>query len=260
MYIITVANQKGGVGKTTTAVNLAAALALKGYPTLLIDMDPQANTTMTFVDLATVDRNIYDVLTDRQIALDTIIRSTSLDRLDIVPARIALAKLESQLIGEIDAYYRLRDRLRSLRRTYDFAIIDTPPALGLLTVNALVAAHSVLIPIQVSYYALEGTEDLMETIQKVRQHANPRLQVIGVVVTMVDRRTVLARDVIEQVRHMFGPLAFHTIIGRSVRLEESPAYRESIHTYAPDSPSAQEYRALAEEVLKRVQTGITQEV
>ena len=256
MAIITVANQKGGVGKTTTAVNLAAAMALKGHKTLLVDMDPQANTTLTFINLKDVDRQIYDALIDNRIPVQELIRSTPVEGLWLVPSRIGLAKLESQLMGELDAYYRLKDRLQPVAGQYDYVIIDTPPTLGLLTVNALVAAEALIIPIQVSYYALEGTEDLIETVEKVKNHANPGLKILGVVITMVDRRTVMARDVEQAVREMFGALAFETTISRSVRLEESPAYRESIHTYAPDSVSAQEYQALAEEVIRRVKTGL----
>lgn len=257
MAVIAIANQKGGVGKTTTAINLAAALAIAGHKTLLVDMDPQANSTLTFTDLDTVDLQIYDVLTNHEIRMDDILRSTPIMGLDLVPCRIGLAKLESQLMGELDAYYRLKDRLRPIRDRYDFIIIDTPPTLGLLTVNALVAADALIIPIQVSFYALEGTEDLLETIEKVKRHANPHLRVLGVVITMVDRRTIMARDVMEQVQNMFGPLVFETSISRSVRLEESPAYRESIHTYAPDSISAREYKALAEEVVNRAKKGVT---
>ncbi len=256
MRIVAVANQKGGVGKTTTAVNLASGLSLLGYRTLLVDLDPQANATMTFVPLENIDQHIYDVLMSRNGTVDHIIQQSSLEKLDVVPARIGLAKLESQLMGEIDAYYRLKDRLHPVLDRYDFIVIDTPPALGLLTVNALVASQWVLVPIQVSFYALEGTEDLLETISKVKQHANPDLSIIGVVVTMVDRRTVMSRDVLEQVHSMFGPLVFKTSISRSVRLEESPAYRECIHTYAPNSTSAREYKQLAQEVVQRVEKGI----
>ena len=257
MTVLAIANQKGGVGKTTTAINLAAALALGGHKTLLIDVDPQANSTLTFTDLDTVETHIYDVLTNGQLSIDSILRPTAIANLDLIPCRIGLAKLESQLMGELDAYYRLKDRLRPIRDRYDFVIIDTPPTLGLLTVNALVAADAVLIPIQISFYALEGTEDLLETIEKVKRHANPHLRILGVIITMVDRRTVIARDVTQQVQTMFGPLVFQTTISRSVRLEESPAYHESIHTYAPDSISAKEYQALAEEVVNRVKKGVT---
>lgn len=256
MTVIAIANQKGGVGKTTTAINLASALALKGFKTLLIDMDPQSNSTLTFIDLESVETHVYDVLTERNLPLADIIRPTKMENLWLAPCRIGLAKLESQLMGELDAYYRLKDKVRPILPQYDYIVVDTPPTLGLLTVNALVTADAVLVPIQISFYALEGTEDLLETIEKVKSYANPSLRILGVLVTMVDRRTLMARDVISQIENMFGPYVFNTVISRSVRLEECPAYHESIHTYAPDSSSSHEYQALAEEVVERVKKGI----
>jgi len=250
--IIAIANQKGGVGKTTTAVNLAAAFALKDKRTLLIDLDPQANTTLTFLNPDEVTHSAYEVLADHQMALSQVVRPTNVANLCLVPSRISLAKLEAHLVGQFDALYRLKDALPTVRNDFDLIVIDTPPALGLLTVNALVAAHYLLVPVQASYYALEGTDDLLETLERIRARPNPELELLGVIVTLFDRRTNLARDTYKQVRAVFGKKVFRTIIGKSVRLEESPAYKEPIFTFAPNSSGAKEYQQLAREVMKRV--------
>jgi chromosome partitioning protein len=248
--ILAIANQKGGVGKTTTALNLAAALALRGKSTLLIDLDPQANSSMSYLDLREVERGMYDVFVDPALDMQEVIKPTAVPNLSVAPARISLAKLESRLVGELDAPFRLKDHLAKLT-AYTHIVIDCPPALGLLTVNALVAATHLLIPIQSSYFALEGTDDLLETIEKVRQRPNPGLQILGVVITMHDRRTALGRDILAQIRKVFGEKVFKTVISKSVRLEESPAYRESIFTFAPESSGASEYYSLCEEVIER---------
>ncbi|MEL7061452.1 MAG: ParA family protein, partial [Acidobacteriota bacterium] len=165
---------------------------------------------------------------------------------------IALAKVEAKLIGELDSHYRLKDEIDRVHDDYDYVVIDTPPTLGIITVNALVAATHVLIPIQSSYFALEGTDDLLETVDKIKVRANPDLQILGAVITLYDKRTILARDIKEQIQEVFGDRLFETKISKSVRLEESPAYKESIFTFAPQSSGAYEYYALSEEILSRV--------
>jgi chromosome partitioning protein len=250
--IIVIANQKGGVGKTTTAINLSAACAMQGKKVLLIDLDPQSNSTLSFVDPSRVNGGAYELFTELDKPSEEFIYETNVQNLNLVPAKISLAKLEAKLIGDFDAAFRLRDRIEQIRSQYDLIIIDTPPTLGMITVNALVAANYVLIPIQSSYFALEGTDDLLETIEKVRSRPNPDLNLLGVLVTLVDRRTALSKDVESHIRNVFGTKTFNTVITRSVRLEESPAHKKSIFGYAPKSSGADEYHKLSKEVLERV--------
>lgn len=249
---VSVANQKGGVGKTTTSINLAAALAQKGLKTLLIDLDPQGNATLSFIDPDLAERSAYDLLVDPQVMPGDCIVPTGVEHLDIVCAKISLAKADAKLVGEFDSHFRLKDKLSEIRDQYDYIVIDTPPTLGILTVNALVAATHLLVPIQSSYYALEGTDDLLDTYEKIRARPNPDLKFLGVVITIDDKRTILARDIRKQIQEVFGDKVFKTTISKSVRLEESPAYKQSIFTFSPSSSGAAEYYSLSEEVIGRV--------
>src|SRR5713101_1556722 len=208
--IITVANQKGGVGKTTTAINLSAAVANKGNKTLLIDLDPQSNSTMSFVDPRTVSRSMFDVLVSEELSFKDVIIPTAVPNLFLAPSKIALAKLESKLIGEMDGPFRLKDKIKDAADAYDYIFIDTPPTLCMITVNALVASTHVLVPIQSSYFALEGTDDLLETIEKIKARPNPNLQLLGVVITLHDKRTTLARDIQREIRGVFKDKLFKT--------------------------------------------------
>jgi chromosome partitioning protein len=251
--IITIANQKGGVGKTTTAINLSAALAQRGKKTLLIDLDPQANSTIAFFDSSEVSVTMYEVLGERRAEMASAIKPSKHPMLFVGPGRLALAKLEQQLAGQFDAPFKLKDALTPILKDYDYVVVDTPPSLGILTVNALVASTHLLVPIQAAYFAIEGTDDLLETYERIRARPNPDLKVLGVVITLFDKRTNISRDTHGQIRSVFGSVLFKTRIGKNVRLEESPAFKETIFTFAPKSPGALEYRKLASEVIQRVE-------
>jgi chromosome partitioning protein len=251
--IITIANQKGGVGKTTTAINLSAAIAHKGRKTLLIDLDPQANSTIAFFDMGEVTTSMFDVLGDARTPMANAVKPTKDPNLFVGGGRLALAKLETVLAGQFDAPYRLKDALAPLLKEYDYIVLDTPPSLGILTVNALVASTHLLVPIQAAYFAIEGTDDLLETYERIRARPNPQLKMLGVVITLFDKRTNISRDTHGQIRSVFGEVLFKTKISKNVRLEESPAYKETILTFAPKSAGAVEYKKLAAEVVQRVE-------
>lgn len=246
--IIAVANQKGGVGKTTTSVNLGACLAALGKRTLLIDIDPQGNTTSGIgVNKADVNSCIYDVLINEVNTVESI-QPTEIDGLDIVPATIQLAGAEIELVPTISREVRLRKALTPLKNKYEYIIIDCPPSLGLLTINALTAADSVLIPIQCEYYALEGLSQLLNTIRLVQKHLNTNLEIEGVLLTMLDARTNLGLQVIEDVKKYFREKVYQTIIPRNVRLSEAPSHGQPIISYDPKSRGAEVYMDLAKEV------------
>ena len=249
--VIACANQKGGVGKTTTVVSLAAYLALDGHRVLLVDMDPQGNATSGLdIDRSTLERSVYDVLLAGA-ALSDSVRATGIDGLIVLPSDRSLAGAEVELVPSPARERRLKQVLRASGEDYDFILLDCPPSLGLLTVNALTAADSVLIPLQCEYYALEGLGQLMATIDLIREHLNPGLSVKGVVLTMHDGRTSLAADVTVEVRRHFGRQVFGTVVPRSVRLAEAPSYGQPIATYSPSSRGALAYQALTAEFLRR---------
>lgn len=250
--ILVIANQKGGVGKTTTAFNLSSALAFMGKSVLLVDTDPQAHSTVSCVDNPSqYDKSLYDVLVNSTDKIKDIIVKSSIPGLEVAISKISMAKLEPILLTEIDGHFRLKDVIEPVRKKYDFILIDTPPTLGLITINALVAANYIIIPIQSSYLSLEGTNDLLDTIDKVRKNINAKLEILGVVITLHDKRTNIAKDSVDRIKNAFGNKVFKTMISKSVKLEESPAYRESIFTYAPYSVGASQYKKLAEEVDSR---------
>ena len=248
---IACANQKGGVGKTTTVVNLGTYLALAGERVLAIDLDPQGNATSGFgCDRRLLDRSVYDAVIDA-IGIERLITETGVPGLALVPSTIALAGAEIELAPLEQRERRLARLLDPIRADFDYILIDCPPSLGLLTVNALTAADSVLVPLQSEYYALEGLSQLMATIELVRDHLNPRLELKGVVLTMTDSRTRLSADVAAEARRHLPGLVFETVVPRNVRLSEAPSHGLPIHGYRPGSPGAVAYRALAAELRRR---------
>jgi len=254
MITITIANQKGGVGKTTTAINLASFLSRKNFKTLLIDVDPQANSTFVFLHQGALN-TLYSVFLDDKADFTKIIYETNAPNLFLVPSSIHLAKVERMLAGVFDAPLKLKKFIGNITSMFDFVVIDSPPSLGLLTVNALVSSNYVIIPITPSPWALEGVEDFLDTFKGVRDTFNEKLKILGVLVTLFDSRTTLSKDATEKIKELFGELVFEEIIPRNVRLEESPAFREDIFAFAPDSKGALSYARFGESVLKRLGIG-----
>ncbi|MCT6926113.1 MULTISPECIES: AAA family ATPase [Bacillales] len=248
--VIAIANQKGGVGKTTTSVNLSACLAYLGKKVLLIDTDPQGNATSGVgVNKADVHGCIYDVIIDDENIATTILQ-TKVENLSVVPATISLAGAEIELVSAISREGKLKNALRPIRQDYDYIIIDCPPSLGLLTINALTASDSIIIPVQCEYYALEGLSQLLSTVRLVQKHLNPELMIEGVLLTMLDARTNLGLQVIEEVKKYFQDKVYKTIIPRNIRLGEAPSHGKPIITYDAKSRGAEMYVELAREVIK----------
>ena len=247
--VICIANQKGGVGKTTTAINLAAALAAAERPTLLIDIDPQGNATSGLgIDKGKIEKSIYDVLVDDIPIKDTVI-GTEVDNLKVLPATIQLAGAEIELVASMSRETKLKKAIDKIKNEYDFVIIDCPPSLGLLTINSLTAANSILVPIQCEFYALEGLSQLLKTITLIQDNLNQDLVLEGVVLTMFDSRTNLSGQVVQEVKNHFQQKVFKTIIPRNVRLSEAPSFGRPVIKYDPKSKGAEVYYNLAKEVL-----------
>ncbi|MGE5577138.1 MAG: ParA family protein [Syntrophothermus sp.] len=249
--IFAVVNQKGGVGKTTTVINLGACLAEQGRKVLMVDVDPQGNTSSGIgIDKSKLNMCIYDVLiNERQI--DEVKVPSGYPRLDLVPARIHLAGAEIELVSTVGREFRLKEALKAVRDRYDYILLDCPPSLGLLTLNALAAADGALVPIQCEYFALEGLSQLLKTIELVQRHLNPSLQISGVVMTMFDARTNLAQQVIDEVKAHFGEKVFATVIPRNIRLSEAPSFGQPVIVYDGKSRGALSYQDLAKEVIAR---------
>jgi chromosome partitioning protein len=254
MKVISISNQKGGVGKTTTSVNLAAALAIRGYKTLLVDLDSQRNTTQTYFEAEQITTTLADVLVghDQRVPLIEAIYQTHLENLDLAPSHIRIALLDQMV--SLPEQYRLREAINSLSRPYDFVILDCPHTLGLTLTQALLASDFIIVPISAEYYPLEGVVDLQDTIRAAKQ-PNPRLSVLGYLLTRFHVRKRICGEALSKVKEMFGEQMFETLIRDNVSLQSAPAMRQSIFEHAPDSFGSQDYENLAEEILSRLKMG-----
>ncbi len=249
--IIAIANQKGGVGKTTTAINLSACLAEKGQKVLAIDMDPQGNMSSGLgLDKDSIDKTIYDMIIGES-DVEEVINHGTIDNLDILPSNVDLSAVEIELIDVDNKEFVVRDAIQKIRDNYDYIIIDCPPSLSLLTINAMTTADSVLVPIQCEYYALEGLSQLIHTVELVKERLNSTLEIEGVVFTMYDARTNLSLQVVENVKDNLQQNIYKTIIPRNIRLAEAPSYGTPINQYDPKSAGAESYMRLAEEVIEK---------
>ncbi len=247
--IVAICNQKGGVGKTSTAVSLASCIAINGRKTLLIDLDPQGNATSGVgIDKAQIRKSVYNALLE-SLPVSEIFVPTCVENLFIAPANQDLSGAEVELVGELGREGRLRKTISSLDSSFDVVIVDCPPSFGLLTINALTAAHSVIIPIQCEYYALEGLSQLIKTINLIKDNLNPTLEIEGIVMTMADYRTKLTQEVIDEVRKHFGPKVYQTVIPRNIRLSEAPGFGKPIFLYDKDSEGAKKYKELTKEFI-----------
>ena len=251
MRTIAIANQKGGCGKTTTAVNLAAALAEKGNRTLIVDLDPQGHTTLGFgYDPDALEKSVYDVLINQQVPISKVIISTKIDLLDLAPSNVLLSGAELELAAVPGKELVLAKQLRMINNEYDMCVIDCPPSIGMLTLNALIASTDVIVPVQVHYYAMEGLKQLFETANIIRENFYPNnVRILGLLLTFVENTTIFSRQIQQQMREFFGSLVFDTVIHKTVRLAEAPSAGEPVLTYAPKSRGTEEYRALADEII-----------
>jgi len=250
--VICVINQKGGTGKTTTTVNISACLANKGYRTLIIDIEPQANASLSLgVDISTLKKTMFDILLEDDMGLDDIIIETTTKNLMLAPTHVDLANTDINLADRQDKQFRLRDKIAKMREEFDYILIDCPPSLSLLPLNALTASKEVIIPLLADYLSLEGLEQLMFTIDKVRHNLNPEIKVLGILFCMVDRRMRMTRESIETVKEHFSELIFNTQMRLCVKLKEAAVFGQSIFEYAPKSKGAEDYKNAAEEIIRR---------
>jgi chromosome partitioning protein len=251
MRTIAIANQKGGCGKTTTAVNLAVSLAEKGKRTLIVDFDPQGHSSIGLGhDIDSLSSTIYDAITKPETQISDIILNTEFELLNIAPSNVLLSGAEVELVSVVGREFVLTKELKTIQHRYDICIIDCPPSLSLLTLNALVASADIIVPVQVHYYAMEGLKQLFETVNIIKEHLHScNVKILGLLLTFVDKTTLLSKQTENQMREYFGDLVFETVIHRSVRLAEAPSKGEPVLTYAPESRSTAEYRALAEEII-----------